>query len=83
MPPFSFIYLEMFTVERILSRDKYQLPKNEHHHLESVGEGNDSGRESLSDIDPGEEGRTIYLILGCTLGHSQLFFLLNVIVNAE
>jgi len=48
----------MFTVERILSRDnKYQLPKNEHHHLESVGEADDSGRESLSDIDPGEEGK--------------------------
>lgn len=49
----------MFTVERILSMDNnsnYKLPKNEGHHLESVGEGDDSGRESLSDIDPGEEG---------------------------
>lgn len=56
-----FICLEMFTVERILSRDtNYKLPKNEeHHHLESVGEGDDSGRESLSDIDPGEEGMTM------------------------
>ena len=48
----------MFTVERLLSRDSnFKLPKHEdHHHLESVGEGDDSGRESLSDIDPGEEG---------------------------
>ena len=49
----------MFTVERLLSRDdNFKLPKNEdHHHLQSVGEGgDDSGRESLSDIDPGEEG---------------------------
>lgn len=47
----------MFTVERLLSRDSnFKLPKNEdHHHLASVGEGDDSGRESLSDIDPGEE----------------------------
>ena len=47
----------MFTVERLLSRDNnFKLPKNEDH-LESVGEGgDDSGRESLSDIDPGEEG---------------------------
>ena len=51
---------EMFTVERLLSRDNnFKLPKHEdHHHLESVGEADDSGRESLSDIDPGEEGIT-------------------------
>ena len=54
-----FLCLEMFTVERLLSRDNnFKLPKNDdHHHLESVGEGDDSGRESLSDIDPGEEGK--------------------------
>ena len=58
-----FICLEMFTVERLLSRDSnYKLPKSEgHHHLESVGEGDDSGRESLSDIDPGEEGTVEYM----------------------
>ena len=60
-----FICLEMFTVERLLSRDSnYKLPKSEdHHHLESVGEGDDSGRESLSDIDPGEEGIAICMQL--------------------
>lgn len=63
--PVSFACSEMFTVERILSRDSsYKLPKSEdhHHHLESVGEGDDSGRESLSDIDPGEEGKTISFV---------------------
>ena len=56
------ICLEMFTVERLLSRDSdYKLPKSEeHHHLESVGEADNSGRESLSDIDSGEEGIVIY-----------------------
>ena len=50
------IYLEMFTVERLLSRDSNsKLPKGEeHHHLESVGEADSSGRESLSDINPRE-----------------------------
>jgi len=42
----------MFTVESILS-----MKKADHkHQLESVGDGDDSGRESMSDIDPGEEG---------------------------
>ena len=55
----------MFTVERLLSRDSnVKLPKIEdHHYLESVGEGDDSGRESLSDIDPGEEGMAICMQL--------------------
>ena len=56
------ICLEMFTVERLLSRDSdYKLPKSEEHHLESVGEADNSGRESLSDIDSGEEGIVIYM----------------------
>ena len=57
------VCLEMFTVERLLSRDSnYKLPKSkEHHHLESVGESNNSGRESLSYSDPGEEGKAIYM----------------------
>ena len=56
-----FTCLEMFTVERLLSRDSnYKLPKSEdHHHLESVREGDDSGRESLSDIDLRKKGIAI------------------------
>ena len=62
MVPFT--CLEMFTVERLLSRGSNYKPKSEDHpHLESVGEGDDSGRESLSDIDPGEEGIAICMQL--------------------
>ncbi|XP_065909958.1 retina and anterior neural fold homeobox protein 2-like [Dysidea avara] len=41
----------MFTVESILSMKK----ADHNHQLESLGDGDDSGRESMSDIDPGEE----------------------------
>ena len=67
MVPFT--CLEMFTVERLLSRGSNYKPKSEdHHHLESVEKVDDSGRESLgrepfSDIDPGEEGIAICMQL--------------------
>ena len=58
MVPFT--CLEMFTVERLLSRGSNYKPKSEDHpHLESV----EKGDEPFSDIDPGEEGIAICMQL--------------------